>query len=167
MALIDIDDRDTIHNYYRVKEDHIADVPALINIYKDWLLRLKAELPASCIVNHLGSGRYKIDLPTITCTGADVTTIFNIPFMHQINKMEMKHTDSANADSSNLLDYAVSHRHHPNLWLLLLDIVGSPASDIIDEYIDYYMGRGEYRIVTNSNITELLHVSVYIKIIGD
>ena len=159
MGLIDIDDRD-VYNYYQTNQ---VGQPQK---FKEWLGRLKAELPGS-IVNHLGDGIFKIDFPAITCTGVSVTTIFNIPFMHQFQKMEIKHVDSANADSVNLLNYSVSHRHHPNLWMLLLNVINSIASDIIDEYIGYFMDRGNYKLITNSTNTELLHISMYIRVTGD
>ena len=163
MGIIDIDDRD-VFNYYEVGAE-CGPTPAT-NKFKEWLGRLKAEIPTA-IINHLGAGRYKIDLPSIPCTGAAVTTIINIPFMHQLQKMEIKHVDASNADSTDALDYAVSHRHHPNLWMLLLNVIDSVASDIIDEYIDYFMGRGEYQLVTDSIATDVLYISVYIRITGD
>jgi len=162
MALFEIDDRDTVNNYYEMA-DKIAAVPA--TKYKEWMGRLKAENPKA-VINHLGSGIFKLDLEAITCTGADVTTRFNIPFMHDMKKMEIKHTDSAKADSVNALSYTVNHRHHPNLWLLLLNVTATTASDIIDEYIEYYMQSGEYKLVTNTTNTEKLYISVYINIKG-
>lgn len=133
--------------------------------YKNLLGIIKAENQAA-IINHLGRGIYKLDLPLITCTGADIETIVNIPFHHELIKMETKHTDSAKADSANSLDYSISHRHHPNLWLLLLTVSASTASDIMDEYEDYYLQAGEYLLTTKSTITELLYISVYIQDMG-
>lgn len=164
MGLIDIiDDRDTFIS----QTMGVEGLAAIEKKFKEWQTLIKNELPTGSIVSHLGNGRFKIDLPTITCTGAQVETVFNIPFMHQLLKAEMKHTDNANADSSNALDYSLSHRHHHNLWLLLLTVAGSVASDIIDEYIDYYMSRGEYRLLTDSTNTELLHISVYVEFLGE
>jgi len=163
MGLIDIDDRDVI-NYYG---NTSGEAPEPVgDKFKEWLGILKGEMPTS-VINHLGAGRYKIDMPVVTCTGSDVTTVFNVPFMHKFQKMDIKHVDAAKADSNNPLDYTVSHRHHPNLWLMLLDITDSIASDIIDEYIDYNMDRGEYRIVSDSTNTELLYISVYIRLTGN
>lgn len=163
MGIVDIiDDRDT----YITNETTVETIKLIEKQFKDWLTLIKNELPADSIVSHLGGGRFKIDLPPITCTGSDVETIFNIPLMHQLLKAEIKHVDSAGADSIDALNYSVSHRHHPNLWLILLKVVGSVASDIVDEYIDYYMTRGEYRILTDTTNTDLLYISVYIRTTG-
>lgn len=155
-------------------EIHKIGVPVIgepiltIEIQKEFdlaLSRLRAENPLARI-NHLGNGRYKLDLPKITATGADVETIFNIPYMHAMERMETKHVDSALADSSNSYDYSVSHRHHPGLWILILAITGSTASDIIDEYQGYVFEKGEFKLTTNTTATELLYISAYIKITG-
>lgn len=163
MALIDIDDRDTIHNYYTQAAEQAEVVRSK---FKEYLGILKGENP-SVVINHIGNGIYKLDLAVITCTGADVENIFNIPFMHELRKFEIKHVDASKADSTNALAYSVSHRHHPNLWMLLLSVPVSTASDIIDEYSDYDMQSGEYKLITNSTNTELLYISVYIKITGE
>jgi len=167
MALIDIDvdDRDTI-NYFGGPQGPVM-AKEISEKFKEWLVRLESEVPTGSTVEHLGTGRYKIVLPVITCSGSDITTIINIPFMHQIQKMEFKHTDSSNDDSIDAFDYSVSHRYPPTMWLLLLNIVDSVASDIIDEYIDYYMSRGEYRLVTNSTNTNKVFANLYIRITGE
>ncbi len=163
MVLDYIDDRDTFISQTLTLEQ----MDTLEKKFKVWQTAIKNELPPDAMVTNLSDGRFKIDLATITCTGAQVKNIFNIPFMHQLLKVEIKHTYSANADSANPLDYSLSHRHHPNLWMLVLDVSASVASDIIDEYQEYFMSRGEYKFLTDSTNTELLHISVYIKIVGE
>lgn len=159
MGLINIDDRD-VFNYFTA-----APIVAKEQL-KEWLMGLKANNPTVRIAT-LGGGIYQMDLDTITCAGVDVTTRFNIPFMHQILKMSIKHTDSSNADSTDDLAYSVSKRHHPNLWMLLLNIALSTASDILDEYEDYYAELGEYMVVSNTTNTDRLHINILFKITGD
>lgn len=158
MALINIDDRD-VFNYSMA-------VPAMANEQlKQWLMELKSNNPTAKVIT-LGQGRYQLDLETITCTGATVNTRFNIPHMHELIKMGIKHTDSNNVDSVDNMAYSVSKRQNPNLWMLLLNIGTTTASDIIDEYIDYYMESGEYLIISNSTNTDRLHINVIVKMTG-
>jgi hypothetical protein len=139
----------------------------VIEKFKVWQTRLKNELPAGSLVNHIGAGNFLIVLPVITCTGSDVETIFNIPFMHEIHKTEIKHVDAAGADSANSLDYSAEHKITANLWLKMLTVTGSTASSIVDQYVDYYHTRGEYKITTKSTNTELLYINFYIRFMGD
>lgn len=158
MALIEIDDRD-VYNY-------ITSCPTTTgDTLKQWLMELKANNPTAKVIT-LGNGIYQLNLSTITCTGSDVDTRFNIPHMHQLLRIETKHTNSGNVDSTDDLSYSISKRHHPNLWMLLLNIPKTTASGIIDEYIGYYMDLGEYLIVSNSTNTDRLHISITTKITG-
>lgn len=158
MSLISIDDRD-VHNYF-------TQAPITPDeILKQWLMELKANNPTVRVVS-LGGSVYQLSIPTIGCTGSDINTRFNIPRMHQLLRIGIKHTDSNNVDSVDSLAYSISKRHYPNLWMLLLNIDDSTASDILDEYVGYYMEIGEYLIVSNSTNTDLLHINVLVKITG-
>lgn len=160
MVFIGIDDRDVTNII--THPPVIGDKESL----KTWLMELKANNPAATIIS-LGLGRYQLTLPAITCTGAVVNTRFNIPHMHELIQMGFKHTDSANADSTDALAYSLSKRHHPNLWMLLLNIAETTASDVLDEYSDYFMEAGEYLIQSNTTNTDLLQVKIIIKMTGD
>ena len=155
MGIIDIDDRDVINNFYAQ-----ADPKTL----QRYLNSLKSENKTANVIN-LGEGRFKIDLPGITCTGSDVTTLFQIPFMHVLEKLEIKHVDSVYADSVDALTYSLFHRML-NLWLLLYSINDTFASDIIDEYVGYYHERGQYKLSSNSTNTNIILISVYIRYTG-
>lgn len=161
MGFIDIDDRD-VFNYY---ETGIAGTPIAAK-FKEWLGRLKAE-NLTARINNLGGGTFKIDLPVITCTGSDVQTLFNIPFMHIFEKMELKHVDSSDADSTDALTYSVSHQQYPNLWLIFLAVVNSIKADIVDEFVNYRHEQGQYLFITNSTNTDKLYIALYIKVTGE
>jgi hypothetical protein len=163
MALIDYtDDRDT----FIISADGRIS-PSIIEKFKEWRVLLKNELPAGSFVDHIGTGNYLIALPVIVCTGGNIETIFNIPFMHEIHKTEIKHVDAAGADSANALDYSLEHGTGVNLWLKMLTVTGSTASSIVDQYVDYFHKRGEYRIISKSTNTELIYISFYIRFMGD
>lgn len=158
MGFINIDDRDT-HNYFLPSKDEDRIT------YKQWLMELKANNPTAKIIP-LGDGRYQLDLPVITCTGLDINTRFNIPHMHQLIRTTIKHADSDDNNSTDNLDYSLSKRLGSNLLVLLLNIEASTASDILDEYIGYYMELGEYLILSKSTNTDRLHINIVIRIIG-
>lgn len=157
MTLINIDDRDT-HNYYQTSIQ-------TIEIQKQWLMEIKANNPTSNVIS-LGESVYQINLPVIACIGSDVESRFNIPHVHRLLRFGIKHTDANNVDSSDSLSYSISKRQHQNLWMRLLYIYESTASDIFDRYSDYYMDLGEYLIVSNTTNTDKLHINVLIKITG-
>ena len=154
---------------HKIGEGIIQDEPIIRFAQSEFdlaLSRIRSENPLAR-VNHLGDGRFKLDLPVITATGAAVETIFNIPYMHRLGRMEWKHVDAALGDSSDSLDYSVSHRHHPGLWILILAITGTVASDLIDEYTGYIFEKGEYKVLTDIIATDLLYLSVYLQITGN
>ena len=152
MGLINIDDRDTTNNYYTHNEAN----------HKIQLDLLKSELKTSR-VNHLGYGRFKIDLPVIPCTGSDVEILFNIPFMHELQKMEIKHTDSSDADSIDSFDYSLQKRTQENLLFYIHNITDIVVSDMYDEFVGYYHERCQYRLVSNTTNTDKLYISIFIQ----
>lgn len=158
MGFIDIDDRDVVNNI-------TTGLQLNADVIKQRLMDLKINNPTVKVVS-LGHGKFQLSLASIVSTGANVITHFNIPYMHELIQISIKHTDSADVNSVNVLAYSLSKRHHPNLWMLLLNIEETTASDIIDEYIDYYMESGEYRFQSNTINTDLLYVSVIIKATG-
>lgn len=157
MGFIDIDDRDTF-NYYGNTQD--------VTLFKDWLQQLKAELPTYRI-SHIRNGLFKVDLPVITCIGSDVKTHFNIPFMHELHKMELKHTDATLVDSGSTLEYSLQRKTHTNLLLYLHQIKNITASDMYDEYTCSNSERCQYLLITNSANTDKLYITFYILILGD
>lgn len=157
MGFITIDDRD-VNNYFSLPIGNLE-------VYKQWLMGLKADNPTSKI-DHLGQGRYQLNLPIIECTASDVNTRFNIPYMHQLLSINLKHTNALNTDSSDDLDYSISKRINSNLWMKLLNIEKSTASDIKDEYIDYYMELGDYLVMSNTTNTDKLWLIIKVKITG-
>jgi len=163
---IDIDDRDTVNYFGGPGPQGPVMAEALAAKFKEWLVRLKAEAPAGSIVHSIGGGNYSLSLPVIACTGAAVETILNVPFMHELYKIETKHVDSSLADSSDAMTYSYSHKIN-GLWLLMLSVTGTTASDIVDQYVDYYHVRGEYKISVDTTNTDQVFVVFYFKILGE
>lgn len=157
MGLINIDDRDVHHNYYN----------GVINTQqsKEWLLQIKASNPSYRCVT-LSHNLLKIDF-SVNCTGADIESILNIPLMHSLNKIEIKHVDSTNIDSIDLLDYTVYRNSTYNLFLLLYKYLDIIHSDITDELNGFTNEGCQYKIISNSTNTDILYFTVYILIMGN
>lgn len=158
MALIYIEDNDVTNHYNSFNVS--------LTKFKEWMDTLKSENNQAKVTN-LGEGRYKVDLPVISCTGSDVETLFQIPFMHVLEKVEMKHTDILNANSIDELAYYIYHKQHPNLWFLFVTVEQSIASDILDDYANFVHERGQYKLISNTSATDKLFVAVYIRATGD
>lgn len=158
MGLIDIDDRDVNNHYYQSVGDDKAT-------HKLWLMELKTNNPTAKI-NSLGAGIYQIGLPIIACTGSIVSTRFNIPTMHQLLRMSIKHTDNGGINSVDTLNYSLLKRGSSNLLMTLISITSSTASDIMDKYVDYYMELGEYLIESNTTNTDQLNIDVMVRVMG-
>lgn len=134
--------------------------------HKAWLTGLKAEKTLQdARIQYLGDHFFKIDMPVVGCTGADVITRLNIPYAFQFNRVEIKHTDSSNADSSNALTYGLDKKTWNNLLMTYLAVTTSTASDIIQEFEEYFFEKGEFVLTTNSTNTELLYLSIYIRML--
>ena len=120
----------------------------------------------SAQIDHLGKGVYKIELAPITCTGANVTQYFSIPFLHKIHRVEVKHTDSANVDSVNALTYSLKYGA-TTVKSLLFNLITNTATIVSDTahlFSNYYRDSTRYQLITNSTNTELLYVTLIIEI---
>jgi len=157
MGILDIDDRDTYNTYYGQTVDVARS--------KEWLLQLKAANPAYRCVS-LSCNLYKLDF-TLNCTGADIESIINIPLMHSLNKIEIKHVDSSNLDSTDKFNYTVYRNSTYNLYLLLYKYLNVVHSDIMDELHGFTNEGCQYKIISNSTNTDMLYFTVYITIIGN
>ena len=155
MALINIDDRDT-YNY------HISGNS--IQLFKEYQNRLKSDNSTNNIV-HIYNGLFKIDVPIIECTGFDIESLIYIHFMHELKKIEIKHTTVSDVDSIDCLTYSV-YAHTNNLKYLLYGFKNVVLSDIYDEFSNMIRTPGQYKLVTNSTNTDQLIVSVYIQVFG-
>lgn len=134
--------------------------------HKAWLTGMKAETTLrDARIQYLGDHYFKIDMPVITCTGADVITRVNIPYAFKFNRIELKHADNGNVDSSDPLTYGLDKKTWNNLVMTYLAVTTSTASDIIQEFEEYYFEKGEFVLTTNSTNNDLLYLTIYIKIL--
>ena len=134
--------------------------------HKAWLTGLKAEKTLQTArVQYLGDHFFKVDMPAITCTGSDVITRFNIPYAFQLERIEMKHTDSSNVDSNDALTYSLDKKMWNNLLFRYLTETSSTASDIIKEMDDYFFEKGELVLTTNTTTTDLLYQTLIVCIL--
>jgi hypothetical protein len=119
-------------------------------------------------VEHLGKGFYKIDLPIIICSGSDITQYFIIPFNHQLHRLELKHTDSSNADSTDALTYYLKYGStlSPELLFTIVKNIATLESDSAHLFKSYWRSLSRYQLITNSTNTDKLYISLLVEIEG-
>lgn len=162
MGIITIDDRDVNYEYNNcvVGEPPKPDGFDIIrNILQNDFNTGK--------ITHLGKGFFHVELAIITCTGANVTQYFTMPFKHKLHQFVVKHTDSSDADSTDALTYTLKYglgRIKPNLLLTLKSISASVVTDAIHLFTDFWRGQSRYQLISNTTNTDLLYVSFIIEI---
>ena len=119
-----------------------------------------APLPAipGATIKFLGHGHFLVTLDVIAQTGSAVTTLFDIPFGHELTTISVKHTDASNANSSDAQTTIFNHRYGGNLWFNIWTISGGTAADTYGKFTDAYMLPGQYQIITNTTNTDKLFI---------
>lgn len=118
-------------------------------------------------ITHLGKGFFQIELAAITCTGANVTQHFMIPFRHKLHQFVVKHTDSADTDSTDALTYTLKYglgQIKPNLLVTLKSVSATAVTDAIHLYTDFWRSQSRYQLISNTTNTNLLYVSLIVEI---
>ena len=114
------------------------------------------EIPGAAL-RFLGHGHFLVTLDVIPQTGGDVTTLFNIPFAHELTTITVKHTDGSNVDSNDVETIAFSKRYG-NLWFNFWTIAAGIASSTQGKFTDSYILPGQYQIVSNTTNLDLLYI---------
>lgn len=97
-------------------------------------------------------------------TGAQVNTRLEFPFGHQLLKIELKHTDNADDDSTDALTYAILYRGVANLMNALRSGSGVTASDVLEVFGDEYIhSETVYLFETNTTNTDRIYITMYIR----
>lgn len=108
---------------------------------------------------------YKIDF-NIICSGVDILSSINIPLMHELIKLEIKHVDSSLDDSKDSLDYKLEKTTPNNLKMELFRILKCKQSDVYDEFSRFMHERCQYLLTTNTTNTDKLYISFTINFTG-
>lgn len=116
-----------------------------------------ADIPGAK-VRFLGHGHFLITMDVIPQTGADVTTLLNIPFAHELTTITVKHTDGSNVDSNDAQTITFNKRQG-SLWFNFWTITAGVASSTLGKFTDSYVLPGQYQIVSNTTINDLLYIS--------
>ena len=115
-----------------------------------------ASIPGASI-RFLGHGHFLVTLDVIPQTGADVTTLLNIPFSHELTTITVKHTDGSNVDSNDA-ETVTFNKRYGNLWFNFWTITGGIASSTQGKFTDSYVLPGQYQIVSNTTNLDLLYI---------
>jgi len=115
---------------------------------------------------YLGSGTYFLSLKgTKYLTGASVTEYLALPIPHRLLKIELKHTDNADADSTDSWTYQIRRTGIQNLYNTLRSGSSVTVSDIFETFDDSFVsGPTVYRLYcTQTTATDRIYPSFYIQ----
>ena len=115
------------------------------------------EIPGAKL-RFLGHGHFQVTLDVIAQTGADVTTLINIPFPHELTTITVKHTDGSNVDSNDA-ETVKFNKRQGNLWFNFWTITAGIASSTLGKFTDSYVLPGQYQIVSNTTNLDLLYIT--------
>lgn len=165
MAIVSIDDRDVNNTYNSCTISDLVKPNGF-----DVIRNILQNEFSNGEITHLGKGYFHVELAAITCTGANVTQFFTMPFKHKLHQFIVKHTDSSDADSVDALTYTLKFglgRIKPNLLLALKSVSASIVSDAIHLFTDFWRGQSRYQLITNTTNTDRLYVSFIMEIEDD
>jgi len=124
-------------------------------------------------VTYLGKNLYEIVLKQtgnryINQTGSNVALTFKFPFAHRLVRVELKHTDSSDADSTDALTWSLKRAFPDGLWLSIIAFTGSTVTDFFEtddlgEQAEF--PNMEYQLNTNTTNTDRCRVIMTIQLL--
>ncbi len=115
----------------------------------------------------LGSGVYLLSPLEKYVTGATIEEYYRFPHPHRLLKISLKHTDNANADSTDSWSYQFRNLDINNLWNTLRAGSSLTVSDILETFDDSFrFGSTVYRLyATQTTATDRIYPSWYIEVL--
>jgi hypothetical protein len=113
---------------------------------------------------YLGKNIYELTLKVggqkyIGATGSDVITVFNIPFPHKLLKVEVKHTNSSNVDSTDALTWELVREMVSGLNVSMVSYTASVSSDFIETFGEEFVYPAKsYQFKQNTTNTDRVYV---------
>lgn len=113
---------------------------------------------------YLGKNIYELTLKIngqkyIVATGSEVTTTFNIPFPHKLLKVEVKHTDKDNVNSTDALSWELIREMVSGVNISMVHYVSSTDSDFIETFGEEFVYPAKsYQFKQNTTNTDRVYV---------
>lgn len=118
---------------------------------------------------YIGGKKYELTLKPpqyILQTGSAVTTNIYIQMPHRLIKVEVKHTDSSNADSTASLTWSLTRAIANNLLEKLINYVSSTVTDFIEKFGEgYEFPDMQYQLITNTTNTHRIYPKITIQLL--
>lgn len=111
-------------------------------------------------VTPLGKNVYELRLRTsnglfIEQTGSNVATTADLKIPHRLCRIDLKHTNSSNADSTDALTWNAKRITPYGLVINLAAYSGSNGTDFVEEFGEgYEFNSTQYQINTNTTNTD-------------
>jgi len=117
----------------------------------------------------LGSGVYALSPRGATkfYTGATLTKFLELPYSHRILKVELKHTDNADADSTDSWSYQIRRQGIWDLFNTLRSGTAVTVSDVLETFDDSFVsGATIYRIYcTQTTAADRIYPTFFVEIL--
>ena len=117
---------------------------------------------------YLGKNLYKLTLKTpfyVAGTGAAVTKTYKFPFAHRLTKVEVKHCDASDVDSSAALTWSLSKQIAKSLFEKIISEDASTITDFIDVLGEgYEFSSMLYKFITNTTLNHRIYLIMTIQL---
>lgn len=118
---------------------------------------------------YLGGKKYELTLKPpfyVVQTGSAVITNFRIQMPHRLIRVEAKHTNSSNADSSNALTWSLTRAIANNLFQKLINYANVATIDFLEEFGEgYEFPDMEYQLITNTTSTDRFYLKITLQLL--
>lgn len=120
------------------------------------------------IYKFLGKKLYELTLrgDYVPQTGADVIKMLEVPFCHRLVRVEVKHTDGSDVDSTAAFTWSLSRRTTKNLYSKIVGYSASVVTDFVEAFGETYeYPNMEYKLVTNTTNGHRIYLKMTIQLL--
>ena len=117
---------------------------------------------------YLGKNLYELtpQLGYVEAKGASTTEVYFIPMPHRVTKIELKHADNVDADSTVALDWNWKREIANGLFLTIVLYAASTVTDFIEEFGETYEYPAlNYKFIHNTTNTHRLYLKITIQVL--
>jgi len=118
---------------------------------------------------YLGKRLFELTLKSpfyVAQTGSAVTKIYKIPYNHRLVKVEVKHTDGNDADSTDAFTWSFSRQIVKNLFEKLIDYSSSTDTDFIEWFGEgFEFPNMTYKFITNTTNGHRVYLKITIQLL--
>lgn len=120
-------------------------------------------------VEYLGKKLYKLTLKDpfyVLQTGSAVTKNYKLPFAHRLVRVEVKHTDSSDADNTAAFTWSFAVQKVKGIFEKIIDYASATKTDFIWKFGEgWEFPNGVYKFITNTTNTHRAYLTMVIQLL--